>query len=810
MKQKRFLFFILLIFSNSSIIANSGAFILDTQTRNYDQQHIRLNLRFDFDQKSVIGTADVQVIPLENNFKELILHSETTKVSSVKIRNKKLKFSHENGLLRIKLNRQFNKNELIEVTIKYISKPDRGLYFFSPSEEAPEIPYQIWTQGQGEDNRYWFPCFDKLGDRFTTEIIATVPDSFKVISNGRLFNVSENPKKNEKTFHWKLDYEQISYLNSLIIGEFTTYSDTVRGVQLNYNIPKNQKDVDVDLVFGRTPEMLTFLSDYVCPYPFEKYDQTPIQDFKHGGMENVTATTLNSRVLHTRNAVPNYSAEMLISHELVHQWFGNLITNKDATHLWLHEGFAVYFTDMYFEYQYGVDEFNFMRLDENRLYFKYRKSNPMEEIKPDKDAFTPSDLTGRIAYYRGAAVLHSLRYELGDQLFQKGIQYYTNKFRFKDILIEDFRQAMQEATGRDLTHFFKQWVYGAGHPIFEISWQWDDKLKQVTLNIEQIQKQTAAMGLFKMEISVEITAGKQKLSLTVPITDRKHRFIYELDQKPDMIRFDKGSWILKELRFKKSFKELCYQLKYDNEFMGRFLAAEQLADHGIKAVPVLKRSLIRDLFHEVRRTAVISLAKIGGPSALEALKFAANDPDGRVREAVMTAFGSFAANDVQDLLKEHLKNDTNDYVKAATAISLGRINAANAFHLLHNALALDSHKNIIRAGVFEGFTFLKDPRALPLAKEYSKYKYSNAGMHLSEIAALSFAMSMSDNYRDEIIEIAISALNNPFYKIKAQAAGILANLKAKEALPALKQVLKQDRRIRVQNPVKASIKILAE
>lgn len=782
--------------------------VLDNSSRNYDQKHIRLILRFDFEKETVWGFANLSVIALVDGFQELVLHSQLDQIISIKYNEQKLKFVQKNGLLFIKLNKIYHTGELIQVEIEYQTRPKNGLHFSYPTPQAPDIPYQIWSQGQGENNRCWFPCFDSPGDKFSAEIIARVPGQYQVISNGKLLKVFENPRTKEKTYHWKMDYEQISYLISIVVGDFKTYSDTLNGIPLNYNIPVHYKNANIDLVFGQTPSMMSFFSNKIFPYPYEKYDQTPVYDFKHGGMENVSATTLNYRIFHDERAVPNYSPETLIAHELAHQWFGNLISVREWPHFWLHEGFATYFTDLYFENQYGQNEFQIRRFEQDRSYLEERANFPVTAIQWNRKQHVPVDFPGRSVYTRGAAILHALRFELGDDNFFKGIRQYLQKYQFNSVVTEDFRHEMELASRKDLSQFFKQWVYGVGHPQLTVSWRWIDSTQNVVLTVQQTQPQTEVSDVFHLSIPVEITAGLQNVNLVLPVTQREQQFSYHFSQKPELITFDKGYWILKELNFPKSFHELRYQLLFDKDLVGRILAAEQIVSFGDKALPVLEKAISREQFYAVRITIVKSLGKIGSQDAFRILKTAMKDMDPRVREVVMQMLANFPNEEAIKLLYKQFQSEEKDYVRAEAIKSLSMMSPTDNFELLKDALKFDSHINIIRVKIFEAFTQQKTAKALDLAKEFITVKYSDGGMHLLEQAILEYAQVMAATHRQQALEIILAGITNPALRVHYFARDLAIKFNAIELIPRLKEQAAITKSIRLKENIEWIIKKL--
>ena len=803
-----FLVSITLLLTSNALAAGKSESAINASNRDYNQKNIKLNLKFNFDKAEVIGEADLTFTPLKNNFEKLILDAKTMKISSVELNGNQLKFSQDDQNLFITLDKPYKKGVDLTVKIKYTAFPTNGLFFFHPTKRNPEIPYNIWSQGEGTNNRYWYPAYDLPDDKLTSEVIATVPENLIAISNGILKSVKTNLSEKTKTFDWKTDVEHSNYLTSIIVGNYKTIKEKVRGTELDYNVPPDWAS-KVDYFYGRTPQMIQFYSNYIIPYPYKRYAQTTVQDFEYGGMENITATTLNRRLLHGKSAIPNYNADGLIAHELAHQWFGDLLTCKTFKHIWLNEGFATYMTDLWTEHEYGEDEFRYLRYNENQTYFNRElKYQPLAKIKKDSSDVIPAELGGSKAYERGAAVLNMLRFKMGDEAFEKGIKFYVNKYKFKNVVTEQFRKAMEKSSGQNLNKFFNEWVYGAGFPVFDVSYKYDGNSKKLILNVEQAQKQLPAVGIFDVPVLVEIDAGKVLIQQMIEVNKKKQSYSFDCPQKPNMIRFNKYLWDLCKVNFKKSFDELKYQASYDDDIAGRIVAIKQLAAYGNKAIPVLSSIIIRDGFYGVKIAAVNALKKIGGAEVYDDLIIAAGDRDGRVRAAAVKTLSMYSSSKVEHFLIDKINNETNDYVRAAACYAIGAGKMDNAFNILKDALKYDSHRNIVRREVFNGLTILGNPDALPLVKKYTQYKYSYGGMHLLDIAALKCAKSFAKINRDEAINVIASALKNPYFRTRNYAARLLVQLKAVNKIEAIKNVLKNERREIVTNPLEGALKKL--
>ena len=797
-----------ILFSMSVYSQNKNLDTLNLSTRNYDQQNVKLNLKFSFDKKEVYGVEHFTFYPLMNGFQKLVLHSKTTKVSEITLDGKKLNFTEDGMFLNVYLDKKYGIGDKITIVIKYTADPTAGMFFFEPTKETPQIPYEIWTQGEDTLNRYWYPAYDLPDDKLTSEIIATVPDTLEAISNGILKSVTENPVDNTKTYDWKMEQPHSSYLTTLIVGDYQTIKEDVRGIELDYNVPKNWAD-KVDYFYGNSGDMINFYSDYLIPYPYERYAQTTVQDFSWGGMENVTSTTLNRRLLHDQSAEPNYNSEGLIAHEMAHEWFGDYVTCKTFKQIWLNEGFATYMTDLWTEHEYGENEFRYLRYNENQTYFNDElKAQPLDSLTIDTSIGVPCELQGDKAYEKGAAVLNLLRFYLGDKAFENGLRYYLKEFKNKAVTTTNFESAMSHSTGRNLTQFFSQWVYGGGFPVFDVEYHWDEPTKSLLLTVRQVQKFLPAVKLFHTPLLVEITSRSGTSLDTIDIHKRLQHFSLLCDSKPYMVRFNKYDWVLCKVNIEKPFDQWVYQLLYDNDVVGRITAAQQLANFGLKSIPYLKEALIRDKYYGVRIQIVKSLKQIGGEDVLQPLKLAANDFDGRVRVAAVNALSIFNAGEVSKLLLDKIRNEKNVYVVGAAYSTIGAVKMDNAFSILEAGLDRGSHRNIIRRGIFDGFKYLDDPRVLPLAKKYIQYKYSYGGMHLLDTTALNCAMLFSQSHRQEVIDIVTSALMNPYFRTRNYAADLLVKLGASDKVPLLKEVLSNERRLVVRTTLENAVKKL--
>ncbi len=450
--------------------------------RAVDVRHITLEIAIDPKAKRIEGTARHTFAPINDGLTQLEFDAVEMEIGAVRLEGSDLPFSYDGARLRIDLGGPRNAGEELTVAIAYSAEPRRGLYFVGPDEGYPDKPLQVWSQGQDEDSRHWFPCFDFPNQLATSEVLVTVPDPLTAVSNGELVSVEE--RDGLRTYHWRQSTPHVAYLLSVAAGDFAEIIDQVDGVPVQYYLPKGREE-DGRRALGRTPEMVRFFSERIgIPYPYAKYAQVVVNDFIFGGMENVSATTLTDSILQDERAHPDYvdAGDGLVAHELAHQWFGDLLTCRDWAHGWLNEGFATYFDALFTEHHYGVDEFRYQMRRNAEIYLRddaQRYRRPIVSHTYNE----PIDLFDRQFYEKGGWVLHMLRFELGDDLFWKAIRHYTAKHRGANVTTPDLQRAIEEATGRNLDAFFEQWVYGAGHPALTVSHEWDDSTKQAKLTV---------------------------------------------------------------------------------------------------------------------------------------------------------------------------------------------------------------------------------------------------------------------------------------------------------------------------------------
>jgi aminopeptidase N len=767
--------------------------------RLVDVRHIKLELAIDPEEKRIEGTCHTTFAPINDGVTHVEYDAAELEIAGVTLDGNAAPFTYDGARLCIDLGSPRKAGEELTTSVAYAASPRRGLYFVGPDEGYPDKPLQVWSQGQDEDSRHWYPCVDFPNEMATSELLVTVPSPMMAVGNGELAGVSEVDGR--RTYHWRQSTPHVAYLLSVACADFAEIEERVDGVPLTYYVQKGRED-EARRALGRTGEMVRLFNELTgIPYPYAKYAQVCVADFIFGGMENVSATTLTDTVLYDEKAAPDFEpfADGLVAHELAHQWFGDLLTCRDWAHGWLNEGFATYFDALWSEHHFGIDDFRYDMRQNAEIYMRDDASRYRRPIV-DNTYNEPIDLFDRQFYEKGACVLHMLRYVLGDELFWKAIRHYAGKHRGGNVTTPDLQRAIEEATGRNLDAFFDQWVYGAGHPALTVAYEYDDKAKQAKLSVKQTQStEHRTAEVFRTPLDVDFAWEGGNQSFRVELTEREQSFYFPLPEKPKMVRFDPGGWLLKSVDFKRTPDLLTYQLDHDDDVLGRIDAAKALAKLGGKdAVEALKKAVLGDAFWAVQSEAAKALGSMGSDAAMRALLECTGVEHPRARRGVFAGLAEFrddapanrgaaAAAALEHIVRD---GDASYYAEAEATAAIGKTRSGRAFDALQTQLEKDSHNNVIRARTFEGLGELRDERALPLAIEWSRYgRPMQARMAATAcLGKLGAYIERKDPVRDRLVEL----LDDPDLRVRLAAVGALQELADDRAVPALQRLADRD------------------
>ena len=762
------------------------------RSHDYDVQHYRIKVSFDWAKKSVAGETTIIFRPFTDLMEEVQIDAGDMTINSVRLDGGgPLKFRYEDDeKLFVTLDRPYRAEQTVAITINYTAVPKQGLTFITPTPTDPKRPFQIWSQGEAQTNHYWFPCYDYPNDRATSEMIATVEDRYQVISNGALIDVKAEPQNKTRTWHWKMDQPYSSYLISLVVGEYSEVKDHFKTIPVISYVYRDQVE-DARVSFGKLARMVDFFSVTTgYEYPYAKYAQTMVHDFQ-GAMENITATTMTYTAVHDRRAHLDVSSDDIVSHELAHSWFGNMLTCRDWGELWLNESFATFLSAKWTEHDLGWDDYLYEMLGNQRAYYQAWAQGNRRPIVT-KRYEDPDALFDVYAYQRGAAVLNMMRLVLGEYLFRKAINHYVKKHEWQMVETQQLVVAIEEATGQNLQWFFDEWVYKMGHPEFVITKNYNAAARSLKVTVSQTQKPDDKQPWFEspeyftMPVEIAITTAPGERVYRVWIDEPEKEFTFTVDSEPLIINFDRGNFLIKQVKFDRSDGELAYQLLHDTDAMGRVSAANELkSKRSDAATAALTEAAIKDRFWGVRAEAVKALAGFKNERVRAALIEAARDKDSRVRREALKALAGLKEASLADLYIRVMNTDQSYFAVAEAAKALGQSQSPQAFEALMNALKQDSWQETIRSGVIEGLVVLKDPRASDLV-----FKYAAPGNQESLRVAAFRALGNIGKGNDRALTILTAALKEQSLEIVINAAQALGALKDKRAIPALEEFLK--------------------
>jgi aminopeptidase N len=762
------------------------------RNRDYDLQHVKTVLRFDIATRGVTGDTTQTLAILRDGMNHVEFDSIALTISAVTVNGKAAKFTTTDAKLIVELGRDAKIGEKFDVDIRYAGNPKKGLYFVLPDKNYPDRPKEVWTQGESEDTRYYIPIYDYPNARPTSETIVTVPKDWIVISNGKLVSVTNSGAEN-KTWDWRQDKPLSTYLISVVAGEFRETKVMWHGIPVTYNVPRGDEN-KVATTFTDTPQMLQYFSDRLgVLYPWDKYAQTSVDDFVEGGMENTSATTLTtSGLVDPRLVAETHEAsDSLNSHELAHQWFGDLVTCKDWADLWLNEGFATFMQMLWEEHSAGVDESAYSNWNTQRGWMGQATFRPQVFAEPivTRNFNDALEFEANI-YDKAGLILEMLRSQLGDEAFFGALHHYLDVNRNKNVVTADLVKAIEESTNTNVDRFFNQWIYGAGAPKFRVRASYDAAERQEKLTVEQTQKMDVHVGLFEVPVEVELTTAAGKKSYWIKVTKAEETFPFPADSAPLMVLFDKSNKVLKSAEFEKPATELIYQLEHADAVTDRADAAVALGGFAKddSAVEALGRAATRDAFWGVRVQAAQSLGRISTDASKKLIVAALNDKEPWVRQSIVRLLARFQ-NDPEIIarLDTLYKNDPAFGVRGAALGVLAQMKAPGAYEMLAVAVNSDSPNDILRRAALGGFGAFGDDRAVPLLMEWS-----SLGKPLNTRPAAIQSLGRL-GMKDTAVETRlIQYLGETYDSVRRTAIGALGLRGDPAAIPALEAMLKSN------------------
>lgn len=678
--------------SGSAAEAQDAGIYRASVTQVNDLLHTRLELKPDFARREMKGRAYLTIEPHAYPVDSLILDAVHMRIENVGMlavagsAPKPLSYRYDSLKLYIALDRRYGKAESYTVVVDYVAQPEKisskgssaisgrkGLYFINHDGKEAGKPTQLWTQGETQAASCWFPTIDAPNQKTSQELSVEVSKQYKTISNGLLLR-SEYTTDSSRTDYWKQDKPHAPYLFALIVGDFAEVKDSWNKKPVHYFVEPAYAPY-ARLVFGNTPEMLSFYSDILgYAYPWDKYHQVVVRDFVSGAMENTGCVVHFDKLQHDAREHLDETYEDIVAHELFHHWFGDLLTCESWSNVPLNESFATYGEYLWNEYKYGRSEADMKLAGFHESYFgesTYKSENLIRyNYKEQEDMFDAH------SYQKGGSVLHMLRKYTGDAVFFESLKRYLHNNQYKTVELSDLRKAFEDVSGEDLNWFFNQWFLDKGHPQLDIRHTYDAE-KGYRIVVMQKEK------TFKLPFDIDVVNETGTERMRVILTKDTQEIRIPAANEKSYVQFDAENQLL---CIKEEQKP---EGHWERQFSGARLAAHKLEAFEqlmLKPLnPELRLSyckqLLADTFWYCRMTGIGHLnTRYFSPELLLGLSeqtksYLKQEPVAAVRRTYVSLL--LAQKDEASL--EQLLNDSSYDVVRRSLTALAQLNQQKAY-----------------------------------------------------------------------------------------------------------------------------------
>lgn len=725
----------------------------------YDLKNVLWKLSFSMTKGSISGEVTNTVV-LRDMSDTLQFHCEDLAVSKVAVNGQRSAFSTADGKLTVTLPSVGEPGATYKVRILYSGRPQRGLYFVPGANAFPSKYDVIYSQGEGEDNHFWIPTYDKPDDKATSECYVTVPKGWTAVSNGSLLGVAHHGSSD--VWHWKMSIPFSTYLISLVAGPFVQVKDHWRSTPVDFYVPPGLV-AEGRAAFSETPRMIELYSKLTgFDYPWPKFAQEAVGDFMFGGMENVSAVTQTIRTLHEKSAEPVKDSTYLVAHELAHQWFGDTITCRTWEHLWLNEGFATTLPMFYARSTRGEEEFELNRFHNfegaiDTMGMRNRKA-------VGGGIGSSANPTMGSVYDGGSSRIMVLYHHLGEQRFWSGIKAFLHAYKFQPVTTDDFFNVVGKTVGEDLTEFKKLWFYSPATPSLFAS------VDGSNLVVDQLAP------FYTFDVPVWILDGDVWVKKVLHLAGEHAKLpLGNLAGKPFIV--DPEVWVPMELTYRQPYagEQVVALYRHSPSVAQR----ARLIAHQFDGIPV------SDRIRAIRDEHVVGLIQMVtdhiGPEGEGYLLELTGSKDKRVVNSALVALSRFQLS--RTALARCAKigaNDTNEPVReAAMQAVLNSSRDADLAHRLWRAKAFDDGFRVMALG----WMAKNEPdKAREVALAFMS-KSDSEPVRVAAINALAIVKDKAGEHR--VFSALASVARERVYWARIAAVNALGQLGNKDALPIL-------------------------
>lgn len=687
---------------SQALTTQPGAIVQLAPDRAFHLAKSSATFDVDAEHHTVTGSVTNTFSMLRSGLTHIRFDSAVDKVSSVVVDGKPAKWAHAGGGLDV---------ELIGGTVgtQHVMIAQIAGTVFNWYTPTKSDPYRqgFWAEGMRAIPVSWAAPND-----FTaTEISATVPKSWSVVSNG--LKIADTPKGSDRhTVVWRMEQPHANYLTSIVAGPYDIRTDKWRDKQLIMTCPKGYGD-RLEYAFANTKDILTYFSDVLgVDYPWLKYAQTVIYDHPYGE-EDVNATIYpmywgQKQFLSLANRREGqHLFEWVIAHETAHQWFGDYVTCKDWSHTWLNEGITTFMEMMYTRHSRGeqeslrqVEAYSQRYFGESRRYIRPVVTNVFSN---QGDYHT---------YYKGGTLMMSLRKLIGDEAFFRGLHRYLTRRGLSNVETNDLCEDMTDACGINLHPWFDQWIYSPGHPVVSWSWAYDTALKQVSVRVQQTQDTSKGTPVFDVITHVGIAVDSKLRRESVHLNAKDQTFTFPAEKSPQTVLFDPDHEFLREIpTMPWTLAEMPYVLRLAPNPVDRAFALDRLVDSAPdEATLRLIASVLRsDLFEFPGLTETTKLAALKRPTLHDFWVAETTHPNDQRRANAATGLAGIANSPTDFALLNSLLKDDQPYLVVAAALRGLAATQYGSIRKLALDLARSSPSSDVREAALDVIADTKEP-----------------------------------------------------------------------------------------------------
>jgi aminopeptidase N len=778
---------------------------------------MRLELDFpDLASGRFSGVQRLQVAPIGVPVQSLRLDAEGLRIDAVEVDGAPAEFAHDGSVLVIRFSQPLvgslsapgARAAASEVVVRYAGeRPIDGLTFSAATPEvpgaAPARGAEVHTQGQTETNRYWFPIHDFPNVRVPTELVITVPKGLQASANGAL--VSHEVRGDRETWHWRQEKPHVPYLVSLVIGDFERVElpNPLSAVPMAVWAPKG-RGADALATYANTDRMMkVFERAFGQPYPWARYDQLIVRNFGAGGMENTSATTMMPTAVHDQIARAEQDLDGLISHELCHQWTGDLVTCRSWEHIWLNEGWATYGTALWMEERDGADGYWDSVLGNARVARGDVPGAPEAMCSPVYERAGQTFSRPANPYPKGASILHMLRRMLGDEVFFRGVHAYMARHALGLAETHDFRRAMEEASGLGLEWFFDQWCFRPGSPVVKAALSYDAATRALTVRAEQAQPIDARTPAMRIRIPVWVRTPGGDRVVPFEMRDRTATVSAVLDGPPVAAWVDPWLEALKVIEVEQPEAWTLAAVGAAPTHAARRQALAQAAKAGTPTALGALERVAGDASarHTLRIDAIEALAAVGSPESKRAVLALAKGPidDPRVRAASVRALAKCDGSDAVPVLRSVIAagggapRERSYAVRAAAVEALADLGAKDALPDVRPLVAEPSHGESVSQAALRFVAKFGDASDLPAAQARCALGIADRARPTAVDAVAELAKRADGDARTGAEAFLVRMVEDPEERTAMSAGAALAQLKCRAALDRLRAMAERDR-----------------